>query len=146
MHDRSRGQALAEFALILPVFLIFVFAIIDLGRFVYTMNALSNGAREAARVGSVGSRPSECASLSRQGCIQLVADDRTWGIPGTVTTNVTCERVATNGSISVVATSTCRTGDLLVVQSETPFAPLTPILGQVLNVTVSGETRVTVNQ
>jgi Flp pilus assembly protein TadG len=144
---RVRGQALAEFALVVPVFLIILFAIIDLGRFVYTANALSNGAREAARVGSVGSRPTECNGLSRQACIERIARDRSWGVAGTVTTTVTCERVALNGSISTIATASCRTGDMLRVRAHMPFAPATPVVGQILNgVQVSGETRVTVNQ
>lgn len=143
----ARGQALAEFALVVPVFLMLMFAIIDLGRYVYTANALSNGAREAARVGSVGARPTECSGLSRQACVQRIAQDRSWGVVGTVTTTVTCERVALNGSISVVSNASCRTGDMLRVRAQMPFAAVTPVVGQVLdNVTVSGETRVTVNQ
>jgi Flp pilus assembly protein TadG len=51
---RSRGgQALVEFALVLPVFLVMLFAVIDGGRFVYMNSVLSSGAREGARVGSV---------------------------------------------------------------------------------------------
>jgi Flp pilus assembly protein TadG len=146
-RSRSRGQSLAEFALVVPVFLIVLFGIIDLGRFVYTANALSNAAREAARVGSVGARPNECTGLSRQACVERLVRDRSWGVAGTVTPTVTCERVAVNGSISVVAASTCRTGDLLRVRAEIPFAPLTPVVAQALgSVNVAGETRVTVNQ
>ena len=77
-----RGQALAEFALVVPIFLVFVFAIIDFGRYVYTANTLSNSAREAARIGSVGARPTECSGLSRQACVERIARDRSWGLPG----------------------------------------------------------------
>jgi Flp pilus assembly protein TadG len=144
---RSRGQALAEFALIVPIFLLFVFAIIDFGRYVYTANTLSNSAREAARVGSVGARPTECNGLSRQACVERVARDRSWGVPGTVSATVTCERVSLSGGTSVVATATCRSGDLLRVRTQIPFTVLTPVAGQILGgVIVSGETRVTVNQ
>lgn len=146
-HRRDRGQALAEFALVLPIFLIFLFAIIDVGRFVYTANTLSNSAREAARVGSVGVRPTECGGMSRVACIQRIARDRSWALPGTITTTVTCERVGLGGGTSGVPASTCRSGDLLSVRTELPFTVVTPIVGQVLNgVIVAGETRVTVNQ
>ena len=145
--QRKHGQALAEFALVLPIFLIILFAIIDVGRFVYTANTLSNSAREAARIGSVGVRPTECGGMSRQACIQRIARDRSWAIPGTITTTVTCERVALGGGTSVVATSSCRSGDLLRVRTAVPFTVMTPVVGQLLNgVIVAGDTRVTVNQ
>jgi len=44
------GQTLVEFALILPVFLLVVFGLIDVGRLVYTNSALSQAAREGARL------------------------------------------------------------------------------------------------
>ena len=50
---RPLGQALVEFALVLPVFLLIVFGIIDVGRYVYMNNAFNQAAREAARYGSV---------------------------------------------------------------------------------------------
>ena len=147
MGRRPHGQALAEFALVVPIFLIVLFAIIDAGRFVYTANSLSNSAREAARVGSVGVRPTECSGMSRAACVERIARDRSWGVAGVVETDVTCERVGLAGGTSVVATSTCRSGDLLHVRSTVPFSVVTPIIGQVLDgVVIVGETRVTVNQ
>jgi hypothetical protein len=47
---RQRGQTLAEFALVLPIFLLVVFGLIDVGRFVYTDATLSQAAREGARL------------------------------------------------------------------------------------------------
>ena len=35
----SRGQALVEFALVLPIFAIMLFGIIDFGRYVFTANS-----------------------------------------------------------------------------------------------------------
>src|ERR1700704_3168411 len=50
---RQRGQALVETALILPVFLLLLFGLIDGGRFVFTDSVMSQGAREGARVAAV---------------------------------------------------------------------------------------------
>jgi Flp pilus assembly protein TadG len=48
---RNRAQALVEFALIVPVMLLLVLGMFDLGRaFVFAV-AVQNGAREAARMG-----------------------------------------------------------------------------------------------
>jgi Flp pilus assembly protein TadG len=46
---RSRGQALAEFAIVAPVFFLLIFAILDFGRYVYYVQVLNNAAREGAR-------------------------------------------------------------------------------------------------
>lgn len=54
MSGRSRsddaGQGLVEFALVLPVFILMLFGLIDVGRFVYMSSVMSQGAREGARV------------------------------------------------------------------------------------------------
>ncbi len=50
---RNKGQSLVEFALILPIFLILVMGIFDMGRVVYYYSAIHNAAREGARYGAV---------------------------------------------------------------------------------------------
>ena len=50
---RQRGQGLAEFALVLPVFLLMLLGMVDIGRAVWANNAVANAAREAARYASV---------------------------------------------------------------------------------------------
>ncbi len=48
-HERSRGQALAEFAIVIPVFLMMLLGVVDLGRAVWATTSLDSAAREAAR-------------------------------------------------------------------------------------------------
>ncbi|TAK02453.1 MAG: pilus assembly protein [Chloroflexota bacterium] len=43
------GQALTEFALVIPIFLLVLYGIIEFGRYVYTVQVLNNAAREGAR-------------------------------------------------------------------------------------------------
>ena len=52
-RQRSRGQALVEFALALPIFLMLMMAVFDLGRAIYMYNGVAQAARELARVTSV---------------------------------------------------------------------------------------------
>jgi len=52
-HGQPRGQALVEFALVLPVFLLLLVGIFDLGHVVWSNDALTNAAREAARFAMV---------------------------------------------------------------------------------------------
>jgi hypothetical protein len=49
----SSGQSLVETALILPVFFLILFGLIDGGRFVYTDSVMSEAAREGARLAAV---------------------------------------------------------------------------------------------
>src|SRR5579862_5873532 len=50
---RSRGQALVEFAIVLPVFLLVLFGLIEFGYMLYSQTTVSNAAREAARAAVV---------------------------------------------------------------------------------------------
>ena len=51
--EPSRGQALVEFALVIPVFLVILMGTIDLGRAVFAYNSVTNAAREEFRVAIV---------------------------------------------------------------------------------------------
>jgi hypothetical protein len=61
-RDRSRGQALVEFALILPIFIFLLVGIFDLGHVVWANDSLATAAREGARFAVVhgGSNSSTC--------------------------------------------------------------------------------------
>lgn len=48
-----RGQGLVEFAFVLPVFLLLLFAMVEFGRAWMTKNILTGAAREAVRVAAV---------------------------------------------------------------------------------------------
>jgi Flp pilus assembly protein TadG len=52
-HRSQRGQSLVEFALILPIFVLVLAGLFDLGRAVYAYNTISNASREAVRVAIV---------------------------------------------------------------------------------------------
>jgi len=47
------GQSLVEFAMVLPIFLLLLFALVDFGRGFYTWMIITNAAREGARAGAV---------------------------------------------------------------------------------------------
>ena len=50
----QRGQAMVEFALVLPLLLIVLFAVVDFGVGLTRWIAITNAAREGARLGAVG--------------------------------------------------------------------------------------------
>ena len=49
----SKGQALVEMAIIIPLLLFLVLGILEFGRFMYTKNSLTNAARAGARAAVV---------------------------------------------------------------------------------------------
>lgn len=53
MRRRSRGQALVEFALVVPIILVMAIATFDMGRVVWAMDSVSNAAREGSRLAVV---------------------------------------------------------------------------------------------
>jgi Flp pilus assembly protein TadG len=62
----QRAQGLVEFALAVPLIFTVIFATVDLGRLIYTYNAISSAARDGARL--VALRPqlfSDCLALQR---------------------------------------------------------------------------------
>jgi hypothetical protein len=61
-QGKTRGQALAEFALVAPIFFILLFALIEFGRYVYYAQILNNAAREGARYAIVHGSTSLCPS------------------------------------------------------------------------------------
>ena len=52
-RQHQRGQNLVELALVLPVFMLFLLGILDLGRLLYAADVVANCAREGARYGRV---------------------------------------------------------------------------------------------
>src|SRR5687767_12646276 len=59
-RDRSeRGQSVVEFAMVLPLLLVVLFAIVDFGRIYQGHITLTNAAREGARLGAVGGSEGE---------------------------------------------------------------------------------------
>lgn len=151
-RHRVHGQSLVEFALVFPIFMLIVFGIIDVGRWVYVNNAFNEAAREGARYGSVEQWqygcPSSVATQNRLTCTQQVARDRMAAAPAYYNVTATC---TSDGSVSVSAAN-CRAGYLLKVVVQTPSSPssqvfhlLTPVIGSLFGpITVTGEAQVVV--
>ena len=148
----GRGQALVEFALVFPIFMMVVFGIINIGRYVYVTSAFSESAREAARYGSVEQWqygcPASVTTQNRLTCTQQVARDRMAAAPAYFNVTATC---TSDGSTAVSAAS-CRAGYLLKVVVQTPTSPasqvfslFTPIISSLVGpITVTGEAQVVV--
>ena len=119
---RTRGQALVELAIVLPVFLVLVLAAIDLGRIFFARITIANSAREGAYEASYGgtyvantgcgaSNSVMCAILNEaQGSLTVAPADVAWS----------CSRAGgcTSGAY----------GDAVTIRVTGHFQLLTPIL------------------
>ena len=61
---RDSAQSIVEFAIVLPLFLLLLFGLIDFSRLLFTYVSLANGAREMARIASVSTNWSSNASVN----------------------------------------------------------------------------------
>ncbi len=66
----ERGQAIVEVALILPIFILILVGLFDIGRAVYAFNTISNASREGVRVAIVDQ---DCAYIRDQAVQRAVS-------------------------------------------------------------------------
>jgi hypothetical protein len=129
--DRSRGQSLVEFSLVIIPFTFLIMGIFDLGRGIYMMNGTAEAAREIARVTSVHSGcPLNAVSCDLGSSTETagVVSTQQGLIPGLTidtATDITCVDI----NDVVKADNTCRWGvDYVRVRVTSSFSPITPIV------------------
>lgn len=105
-RERSRGQALVEFAVVFPVFILVLFGLIEFSFMLYSQMTVSNAAREAARVSVVD--PDAC---SIQDLAKATANAAASGLNTTFVT--TTASVVSSGTPS--SCSTAKQGDPVTV-------------------------------
>jgi hypothetical protein len=160
-RGRSAGQGLVEFALVLPVFLLILFGLIDVGRFVYMNSTLSQAAREGARLGAteaswIGSSDPACnaefgpvcpADTAALEAHVTAAANRMMAPFGAVDqVHVQCDAEGSAPTGSWTGTdcpaASRQPGDVVSVRVELQFAPL---LGIIAPITTSGSASMVIN-
>jgi Flp pilus assembly protein TadG len=84
---QPRGQALVEFALILPILILLLVGIFDFGRAIYAFNTVNNAAHEAARVAVVDQNCNAIGQVARQHASSL---DVSWSYDGSLSQGAAC--------------------------------------------------------
>ena len=135
MNREARGQSLVEFALILPIIVLLLVGVFDLGRVVFTNNSLSDGARHGARHAAVDPRSADyCARVD--GAVQSAVrgqDLSTYSVTyqmvnaaGTVTGSVElCDGGTSTGAALPL---TARPGDRVRVDLGASLTLATPLV------------------
>jgi Flp pilus assembly protein TadG len=142
--DSRRGQALVEFALVVPMFLLLLFVIIEGGRFILYYETLNNATREGARYAIVNGAntigcPSGPPALGSSACdvsgnnVITRVSSAAFGVLGSgVTVTPTWHDPADNGRGSTVTVTATYTYTTIIP------VPLPPI-------TVSAESSLVIN-
>jgi Flp pilus assembly protein TadG len=115
---RESGQDLVEFAVVLPVLLLIVIAILDFGRAIYAYSVVANCAREGARVGIILADYDDNLSEADLAAVEARIKDTAVAIsidPSRLTINVTEP-----------------TSDTVRVEVDYVFDLLTPLVARVL--------------
>ena len=71
-RSRSRGQALVEFALVLPIFMLILSGVLDFGFMLYSRMTVINASREGARLAVTAADPTTIPSIV-QGRVMAVS-------------------------------------------------------------------------
>jgi TadE-like protein len=163
---RLRGQTLVEFALVLPVFFVMLFGLLDMGRFVYMNSTLSQAAREAARLGAVeafwiGRTDANCnqpggpvcpADVAAFRADVLAAANRMVAPFGSITNAnlfTSCDAPAAGDPTGSWTSTDCAVNDIgahVSVRVVLEFNPITPVVGQMYSsISTSGAATMVIN-
>ncbi len=119
-RHRSRGQALVEFAIVLPVFGLIVLGLFDMGSAVFSYSSVTNAAREGARLAIVNQ---DVESIKSRVLAQLTIAE--------TGKNVTVGFYQTNSDGTPNTADPCpapvAAGCLAVVSYQSTYMPITPI-------------------
>jgi len=135
-RKREGGQALAEFALIAPIFFLLVFGLIDTARLYQSWVTIQHAAREGARYGVTGR--TDCTGYSgaqtRPNCIEYTARLRSDNLANSATDLDVSVRNWQYPSYAdpPTANSPGDQCDALEVQIDYAFSPSTPIISNII--------------
>ena len=140
-QDRTEGQALVEFSLVMIPFLVLMMGVFDLGRAIYMMNTTAEAAREIARVTAVHPWNASKNLGSSTEAVQVIATQRSL-LPGMLfnsDTDIACVDI----SDAVMVDGQCsRTGSFVRVRVRSTFAPITPIVSMFGSHTLESYSRI----
>ncbi len=166
-HPVAHGQGLVEFALVLPIFLLMLFGLVDGGRYVYMNSVISQAAREGARLATVearwlGSSDPSCAAVGGPICPPAVSGSASLQTDVAAAVN---RMVAPFGSVAVgdiyirctdpanlptgawtgVSCADRSHGMVVSVRAVITFLPITPGISGIGAVTTSGSAAMVIN-
>ncbi len=123
---RGRGQALVEFALVLPIIVLLVLGLLDLGRAVFSYNTLSQAARQATRTAMVDQDVDRVKAVAVATAVTLGLNSSNVSVcyKTSETTQRNCNSPATDNCPSPSRVIGC----LAIVTTSLSYVPMTPVI------------------
>jgi len=118
---RTRGQALVEFSLVLPIFVLLMMVVFDFGRGIYTYNGVSEAAREIARTTIVNPYDLLGTTLGGSVATQRTVDVQRALVPDLQILSYEC--LEFDGSSST--DGKCTSGEMVKVTVRSTYSPVT---------------------
>lgn len=140
--QKIRAQAIVEFMLALPVLLMLLYGIIEVGRLIFIFSSVANASRQAARYGSASGEIDNVAFYQDCDGIRAVANQSAFIIKFDEV-NITYDRGINPDGTSIpiagidpnpnedscpIADYTVRNGDRIIVQVSTTYRPILTLL------------------
>jgi len=117
----SRGQAMVEFGLVLPVFVLLLVGMMDFGFALYSRMTIINAAREGARAAVTAPDPTVIPAL-----VSAAVTDASEGLA--VGTSVSCVAIATSpGPCSFDTATSSQPGDAVAVTATYTYQTFFPL-------------------
>ncbi|MDA8439676.1 MAG: pilus assembly protein [Propionibacterium sp.] len=124
LRPRSRGQALVEFAVILPVLMLILLGSIDFGRIMFSYIQINNAAREG--VAYAMGQPNDVAGITQRALQETDVQSQRGENPVTVT--VTCIDSATGTVVTCSSAPSTGLGSEVKVAVSEQFNFFTPLI------------------
>jgi Flp pilus assembly protein TadG len=125
-RDRSRGQSLVEFTIILPVIVLVVLGLFDLGRGVFAYNTLSQAARQASRMAIVDQDTDrvKAAAIAAAPSLGLTSGNVSVCFKTDDSTQTSCSSPTTDNCPEATRTMGC----LAIITTTLNYQPITPVI------------------
>jgi hypothetical protein len=141
-HSEKRGQALVEFALILPILVLLLLGVFDFGRAIYAFNTVNNAARQGARLAIVDQTVTHVQDRAASQAVNLGVDADDVEVDfrdlATPDTPGSCAGAVPGDDNNVGSIVFC----IAVVSVPYEYEAVTPLIGNLVGtMTLEGESR-----
>jgi hypothetical protein len=141
-REKSKGQSIVEFALVLPITLLIVFGVIEFGYFLFVYSSVNTASRDAARYGIAVGEGDTANTLRYYDCAGIIAAGTRIGkYAGILESEFTIRYDHGPGTSNIYPDPACTTlasyggddliefGDRIVVTVAHPYEPLITYMG-----------------
>ncbi len=130
-RQRTTAQAMVEFALVLPILLLLVYGMIEVGRLIFIYSIVTTASREAVRYGSATGLNLAGTSAQFRDCAGIQNAAQAMDAINVIENEdiiITFDHGPETGDFAACPPGEVQTGDRIKVQVSADFTPLVPLV------------------